>query len=307
MKTIAFIGDPHTFHLIPQSRRDDYSEIILKKIRSLKKHVDADAYILLGDVFHRPVLPIHYLTKVAEALLSLDKPVYTVVGNHDVVRYDMDRLDEASLGLFIKVGILRHLTEVKFKVGEKRYVIHGTELGAKLPKAYDKATNICVAHAFYEHASTPTDHFIFKDADVKEAGHQYYVLGHDHVKYETFVNDKGQHILRPGSFSRGTAHNYNLQREISVVVIECTRKGLVYRYKNIPTEPAQAAFKRKAFEPKRKSGKDMVFFIRGMLSTTIATDSVFDALDDVIIEDDRIREYLTNLLLQYGFTKSKEN
>lgn len=303
MKTITFIGDPHFFHIAPSSRRDDYPSIVLDKMMRVKEESPSDAYIFLGDVFHKQTLPMRYLVRVATTLLLMDKPIYSIVGNHDVPRYNVDKIDETSLGLFFKTGLIRRLTELKFKVGSQKYYIKGIDYRQPIPKAPKVDRAILVLHAFYQHTAIKTSETKITDKQLADSGFHHIIFGHDHAKYDPVTTDAGQMVYRPGSLTRGTAHHYNLLREISVLRMQCMSSGLNIKMINIPSDPVKVSFEKKVTSKGHKSLKDMVGFIRSFLSSSASTQCPYKILDEIEIENPDVRKHTETLLFNYGFVR----
>ena len=302
MKTITFIGDIHLFHIAPSSRRDDYPSIVLEKIEKVGEYSPSDIYICTGDICHKPVLPDKYKNRIIPAFNSLGKPVFSIIGNHDVPNYNLQRIDSVSLGVLFESGVLSHLEVIKFKVGSKKYCIIGCDYGEDVPEPLPGYTNILVAHAFYSSTVINTDEVKLQDEDLK--GYEHVVLGHDHAKYEPFLNKYGTTIHRPGSLTRGTCHSYNLSREISVLKMTFGEDGVNAEFVTIPSSEVKSAFKRKVFDDKIPSTKGMITFIKKFLNVNISEAPIFSILEALDIEDSEVRIYVENVLLNSGFIKN---
>jgi len=314
MKAVTFIGDVHVSHVTPSSRKDDYPMIILEKLGKVAEVSPSDAYVFTGDFTHKPQLPLKYIFHVVETLaVNFGNKIYSIIGNHDIPRDKLEKLNETTLGLLFGAGIIKHLNCIKFRVGETPYKIIGLDFGEDIKGSTNpndglgSSQKVLVTHSFYEHCGVPTDEALLTNEQINKSGVGHVVLGHDHAKYDIYHNDAGVGIYRPGSLSRGTAHNYNLEREIEVCRMEFYEEYVTAKYVTIPTDPVKVAFKRKTLEEKPKSPKDMVKFIRSMFKMKKGIIDVYNILDNVVIEDKAIRKYTDKLFLNYGFVREKCN
>lgn len=308
MKVVTFIGDPHVYHVPPSSRRDDYPRIILKKLVSVATYSPSDAYICLGDFCHKPILPTEYEVQVLMALAAMGAPVYSIVGNHDVPRGKVDQVYKTSLGVFFKSGLLKRIEKpLRFKVGGTPYCIRGADWEMGVSKTDGTCEEVFCTHAFYQQTHVKTDEFKLTDDLLSQSGVKHVVLGHDHAKYEIHENKYGQKIYRPGSLGRGTAHYYNLKREISVLRMEFYEERVKADYVTIPTAPVKEAFKRRVLEPKQPSGRSMVAYLKEFLAAEVSTKAIFKIFDSMEIQDSDIRSYVENLLVSNGFIRAKED
>ncbi len=66
MLSINFVGDPHLTPYTPASRKDDYPQTIISKYNKIQECSPSEIQVLLGDVFHKPVLPLKYVNLVAD-------------------------------------------------------------------------------------------------------------------------------------------------------------------------------------------------------------------------------------------------
>lgn len=150
---------------------------------------------------------------------------------HDEQFDRLDTYNNTSLGLLFLTGVIKPFTKITFKREGRRTVnIYGCHFPNDLPDVSDfDSYNIVVAHKFY-------DYNLDKDSlhkeDLEKHPFSMYLLAHDHSPYELKterVSDGLVRIVRPGSFSRGTAHAYNNSRLIYVDVVTIGDKVEVIR------------------------------------------------------------------------------
>ena len=115
-------------------------------------------------------------------------------------------------------------------------------------------------------------------------------------------------VYRPGGFSRGTSHFYNVWREVSIVrgVFEDKGKGYLeanLEYVTVPSLPPEEVFlEEKREQKKTKIKKDMDKFVKMVMSSKVDSSEVFEVLDSLVL-DSYLKEYMDNILVSYGFMR----
>lgn len=200
------IGDAHLNSTTPHSRIDDYPNTILDKLSQVRLFMvshNIPYLFLLGDVFHKPRQPVSYLSRVIQTFLSFKQSgirVFSIVGNHDLYNDNLQTLSSTSLGVLFYT-VVEPFNSISFS----DYSVIADNYPNPLPTSGD----ILLAHRFYNSPlGTQVDNIPKNTLKFKFA-----FLGHDHMPYDPVV-DSGCIIYRPGSFSRGTAHKYNINRSI---------------------------------------------------------------------------------------------
>ena len=110
---ILHITDSHGTVKTPESRTDLFYVTFLKKLAEIayviKLH-KIDMVIHTGDLFHTSRVSNKFMGQVAEIIQKWNVPLYVVPGNHDIDGYSIDTIDQTSLGLLAKTGVLKLLT-----------------------------------------------------------------------------------------------------------------------------------------------------------------------------------------------------
>lgn len=105
--------DVHLSDTSPASRKDDWAETVLGKLRQVAhvaKKVGAAAVLDGGDFFHvkSPGRNTHDLVRrVADVHKGYPCPVFGNVGNHDVVYGDYSYLDQQPLGVLFATNVFQ--------------------------------------------------------------------------------------------------------------------------------------------------------------------------------------------------------
>lgn len=119
MIKIFNIFDVHVSDQSPGFRTETYTQDILTKleetVRLSKKH-EATHILFLGDIFDQKVpnrVSHRLVQQVADIMRSYGKPVYILVGNHDISGGTLDSLPKQP------IGILAHLPNVQLLTWDK--------------------------------------------------------------------------------------------------------------------------------------------------------------------------------------------
>lgn len=224
--TLTFIGDLHLNSATPRSRLDDYSQTSLYKLEQIRDIAITKGYkhlVLLGDIFHKNQQPISYLNQVLLAFKDWHRSglkVYAIVGNHDISHERMDQLRKSALDTLFTSEFLTPLDRLDLHTSAGNQVtvkgFHYTQAIEPASVYEDLAeTSICVAHRFYQYQHSDAS---LSSEQVEKLGYTFYLLGHDHVPYDP-VKVGSSYVVRPGSITRGTSHQYNLDRGVQIVTL----------------------------------------------------------------------------------------
>lgn len=110
---ILHITDSHGTVKSPESRTDLFYLTFLRKLAEITyivKLQKIDMVLHTGDLFHSSRVSNKFMGQVAEIIQSWGVPLYVVPGNHDIDGYTIDTIDQTSLGLLAKTGVLTLLT-----------------------------------------------------------------------------------------------------------------------------------------------------------------------------------------------------
>ena len=278
MSKIYFIPDVHLQEQSPRSRKDSYPTTILEKLEYIVNYVNENdgTCIFLGDLFNAVNMPMIYFYRVVDVFKKFKKTPYTIVGNHDYPRNNEDMLPRTPLGLLNNIGLIEYIQHLEL---EGKVVIEGSHYWQSIPKAHQLTDTalpmkrISVAHCFYEDAFQETHNLKVKD--IMELGYDYYVLGHDHTRYEP-VQVGDQIVYRIGSLSRGTAAENQLIRD-NVYILEYDTDLDYFRDVPVPCLPAKEVFNESIFLRKEESKLDTQKILDNLVFTS--NDSIYDVLD----------------------------
>lgn len=232
MSKVIFVGDVHLKPSSPISRKDDYSESMLSKLRAVADYalsVGAPTIIMLGDIFDSTNTSVSYLSRCMDVFNDIRKrgvSLFSIIGNHDIKNERLDSLSGTPLGVLVKsqcVGVFNSLT-----VGKTRIVAH--HYSAPLEANLCDASSVLVSHSFFNQSFSDSS---LSEHDLTALGYGAYVFGHDHVPYDSVEGD-GWVLLRPGSLCRNTSHFYNLYRKPRVLVLDVD--DFSFSYWEVPCE-----------------------------------------------------------------------
>lgn len=313
----AVIGDMHLNAATPKSRIDDYPKTMMEKMAILRRHLISRGVkhlILLGDIFHKAKQPSDFEFRVAEEFLKFRKEgieVYSIFGNHDQQYDRLDTYDKTSLGLMFLTGVISPFTKITFEREGKRNVnLYGCHFPNDVPEVGDfDSYNILVAHKFYEYN-------LDKDSLTKEELEKHpfkmYLLGHDHVPYDMVTqrtSDGLVRIVRPGSFSRGTAHSYNNTRMVYVDIISITDKVDVVR-DTLPVKKPEEIFSASVIDKVDMKGlsndlsKQLSDLITKLYEVEDNGGSVYSVLDATEV-DPKIKARIESYLYEAGILRKQ--
>lgn len=225
---VLLIGDPHIEGRVPGFRKDDYPQVVLKKLRWCLKTAEEQQLlpVILGDLFHVPRDNQNWL--LYELLALFESPVYGIYGNHDCRENQLNEHD--TLSILVQAGKYRLLSEEtpwRGTMAGRSVIIGGTSWGRKLPKTIDIGAEdetplvIWVSHhdlivPGYEEQGH------FKPYEIE--GVDYVINGHIHRTLEDVI--KGQTTwVTPGNIIRRSRSDASRSHIPSVLKLEVTANG----------------------------------------------------------------------------------
>jgi len=262
MIRLVWRTDVHLSDRAPASRKDDWTESVLGKLRQtilVANKLKAQAILDGGDFFHikSPVQNSHSLIrKVADLHKGCHCPVYANVGNHDCVYGDYSYIDQQPLGVLFSTGVFERCYDEHEAVFEQDGVkvrvvgvpYHGTKYEME---RFDRITKgdedylVVIAHVLASntggHMFENEDIIAYDDlmdhpADVFCFGHWHKNQGVERSKdgSKTFVNI--------GSLTRGALTQDSMHRNPCIAVLEFTPEGVGVKVVNLKVEPAEDVF-----------------------------------------------------------------
>lgn len=136
---ILCIGDPHLCGWAPGYRKDQYTEVVLAKLRWAIQYARESHLlpVLLGDLFHVPRNNANWL--VIQLMALLEGEILALVGNHDLSENLLS--DHDTLQVILAAGRLRRLDQHPWlgKINGVPVAIGGTDYGQEMPAIVDHA------------------------------------------------------------------------------------------------------------------------------------------------------------------------
>ena len=304
---IGFVGDLHLNSATPKSRIDNYPETLIEKLESLRilcLNNDIKYLVFLGDIFHKPSQPVSFIYQVLQKFLDFKNSgiqCYAISGNHDISFESLDTLSKSALGILFEVNALVPFSDIYVKGTRTPVHIKGFHYTEE-PTEPDDFTyyNIMVAHMFYEFDLSKES---LNKEDLARLKYNMVVLGHDHTPYDLLTEDtiSGKvRVVRPGSFSRGTSHSYNINRSIFIDVLNINGQINIKRFL-VPSKPSDQVFsstvldKTDLKELNKELSEQFIDLVNRIYSQDTSSFDVYQALDSSTASQevkDRIVMYL---------------
>lgn len=287
MTKIVCVGDIHVTDRAPISATESYTDDIIEMLKWVADYaydIEADAVVWAGDVFHHkaPGRNSHKLVlKMIDVVKYHRVPLWCVTGNHDVMNGLTDSVhDTQPLGVLYAAGLKEldgwHPTlpllgvpwrESWCEPGDPEKALErwrqpppGTHINrnGSVPSWEVLSKALVVTHApIYPPAMADKQLFELVplagpgglSAAMGNVGYLYY--GHIHEDHGIFeVN--GVTYANMGAISRGSLHEYNLERKIQVAVWTDGTAGIEalsnpepagFTAVEVPHKPASEAFR----------------------------------------------------------------
>ena len=219
-------------------RKDDFHKALadkLKEVKEIGEKEEVDYYLHGGDFFDRPDATAKSTGEFGKILQSFKKPIYGIIGNHDIYGYNLDTLERSMLGIYEKLDIIRLIDwENPLILEEDGFRIQIS--GAPFEYDIDQSTNyyypdreqgvdlhILMIHSFLMDKPfikgvyyTLIEDIADTDADIILSGH--YHSGYGKIEY----NDKI--FVNPGALIRNSRAKLELKRRPSVVILDLSEK-----------------------------------------------------------------------------------
>lgn len=240
--TIKFLyfGDPHIRGTNPRNRTDNYSEAWKAKLREIwgigLRH-NVTAFLQPGDTFHTPDVANSVLNEAADIFSEAPAPIYTTVGNHDIPGYNVSAFGNTSLKLLERIVPNFHVVNDPSKPiyfdGEGFHVqLTFTPYSGEMDRdgygyspgiEYENPQlfKIHVSHGMLLDHTPPFDKFTLVQ-DVQTTANLV-LTGHDHTGYGIYMRGDGVDFCNPGSLTRMSASQAEIDRPIQVALITVER------------------------------------------------------------------------------------
>jgi DNA repair exonuclease SbcCD nuclease subunit len=198
---ILYLTDTHMRSSPPKWRIDDWYRtqfVELEEILQIGKDNKVDILIHGGDFLDKQKVSHQLITDLMKHLKNSLAPIYTLLGNHGLLGYNHETVDNSGLGNLIEAGLVNKLDTL---VDEKnKLVIKGYHTSLEIPKSYmfeeqyRDYFKVAVAHQYLiAIESLPFQYLHPKDV---ETDADLFLLGHWHSPF-----DYGK-FHNPGSIAR---------------------------------------------------------------------------------------------------------
>jgi DNA repair exonuclease SbcCD nuclease subunit len=295
MSEIRFItsSDEHIADQPPGFRKDSYCDAILAKLSwqgDIARKIKPDGILRGGDLFHTKAAnktTMSTLAKVSDIHRHFSCPTYTVVGNHDITRNDLDTIYGQPLGVLIKSEVFHPLKDEIFISGSMRVRVIGISytpglnhdtLYRQVQARDDDTYTIAVIHALA--AYSPEEKIqsffnenIFDYRDLVFKGcPDVYVFGHYH-KDQGIQEFNGVQFVNLGAISRGALTFENLSRRPKISIITCNSQGISIEEMKVPCGDPADVFDLQLKQQLEKERRNLNEFISKLKADQETADS----------------------------------
>jgi len=293
--TLVWRTDVHLSDRTPRSRKDNWTQTVLGKLRQvgrIAREVKADAVLDGGDFFDvkSPQRNSHALVRAtAEVHKDYPCPVYANVGNHDCVYGDYAFLPQQPLGVLFATGVFKpcydeHEAEFTASDGTVVRVVgvpyHGTKYDldriAKIRKGEeDFLVIMCHMLASPTGGSMFEGEDIIRYSDLRSHDADVFCFGHWHKDQGVVENGYGQYIVNVGSLSRGSLSQDDMDRQPACVVLRFEKNiGVTFDRRNLEVTPAAEVFDVEARTRQEERSTAVDSFVDSIKDTLTATQSL---------------------------------
>jgi len=246
------VGDLHASSTPPVSRGDDYIAAVFDKLNQINKiasQEECQAIFFLGDLLHIKRQAHGFINHLNMQLNRMYAPCFAIIGNHDEYNDDPDSLAKSpSGGLFVS-GALSWMDIVQ--IGSLK--IKGYDYLPEMALE-DCGCRAALAHAFLSHDFSKRG--LLDSGSIEKSGVELLFLGHDHKPYPP--KEFGKCVIhRPGSVTRGSVHDYQMERVVQVAVADS--ETLEVKYHTLKVKKPEDIFRAKALIEKEERNAVDVF------------------------------------------------
>ncbi len=226
---IVFFTDMHIKFNKPSSRLDiNYLDTCLKKLNFIIKttnNLNPDIVIFGGDLFDKPNISNSTIIDTIKEISNLQKPLYVVIGNHDIMGYSKDSLYSSAIGILIETKVCKLLEEeIIGNVRIKAMHCYDKEVFDDIKQGY---LNILVAHKPITNINIPSKIDLTNLLTINK--YDIILSGDIHMPHLIEYNNK--YFINPGAAVRTSL--VEKEREPKFLVLDITDK-ITYKLITIP-------------------------------------------------------------------------
>ncbi|MDF2841580.1 MAG: metallophosphoesterase [Herbinix sp.] len=329
---LMYFTDPHVRVKSPLYRLDDYGERILKKLNyvaQLGHEHNVDGYICGGDILDRPDIPYSMMAKLISVLIKFEKPIYTVIGNHEEFGYNPNSHPRTALSIVTASGLLTRLSMnnpiiLTDALGNK-VSLTGCDAHSELDKygrvsdyvdipEVTNAVRIHVVHGFLAKRPWPQVPVTTID-DILHTKAHLVLSGHEHSGFGV-VRKGGKVFCNPGALGRVTASVGDVNLDVKVALIDTgvavDSDGINIDLLKFPIEiapPANEVIDREKLELEKEHKQAQAAFVASAKEAIKKFNfeegfNLYSMLDFLILEDEIPEE--VQKLMRYYIEKAEE-
>jgi DNA repair exonuclease SbcCD nuclease subunit len=299
---ILLLGDIHARDRSPANRKEGYLDEVLDLLWQtveLEKSLGCDAVIWAGDIFDfkAPSKTSHATVLKMIEIVKAYRNLWIVTGNHDISNDVLDSLYEKQpLGVLLHAGAHElvgwHPSLPVYGVPWQQDWTTGDEWqnafddwADSLSRAWQPKKALVVTHCpIYPPAEAVGKPFDLVPAeDLAQAmgygGALYY--GHIHEDHGIYEVD-GVTFCNPGAISRGSLHEYNVEREVKVAVwdSETGFEQIVLNH-----QPACDIFRMDEVADAKDDKRNFDAFLGSIGTTTLSMNSTASVIQHIMLLD----------------------
>ena len=320
---IVWCTDIHLADRPPRGRVDDYAASIFEKLRQVAQiagKVKAAAVVMGGDIFHvkAPIRNSHDLVRRAvEAFRGFPCPVWTILGNHDVLFAERAMYTRQPVGVLEACGAMKILDHekglsalfeeegVKVRVEGVPYDVDFAPRRLAGIRKGDEDWLLAVLHvlASKEAGNLGTERIFGYGELAQAAPADVFLLGHYHVNQGvTRIGlEHPRWFVNVGSISRGTLSYEDLARAPSICIMDFPKpgEGVTPKFTVVKLRVAEAklAFRVEEHEEEKAAESEMGEFVAAVgreleIGVDLDLNAVIERLDVEVGVKETVRKYL---------------
>jgi len=295
---ILCVGDIHARDRAPRGANEPYLEDLLDLLRQtiqLESKYDCDAVVWAGDVFHEkaPSKTSHSTVLRMIEIVQGYKNLWIVPGNHDVSNDVLDSIyDKQPLGILYRAGAKElsgwHPELPLYGIPwQQDWHEEGTldRVASLWLEASRHQESLIVTHApLYapqEAAKVPFDTIPLEELSKALGGSGSLYYGHIHEDHGIYAVG-GVTYCNMGALSRGSLHEYNIERDIKVALWE---DGEFTEIK-LDAKPAEQVLRVEAHLEAKEGKLNLESFLDSIGAKTLEISSTSAVVDYIRGRDD---------------------
>jgi DNA repair exonuclease SbcCD nuclease subunit len=246
---LLLIGDPHLEGRIPGFRKDDYPNVILRKLTWALDYAEENKLLpaVLGDLFDKPRDNPNWLLVTLLGILQ-GREVLGLYGNHDV-HYNPELTEHDSLQLLVQAGVLNLVSADSPWCGlmnGRRVIVGGSsyrhDIPAKFDGRRDAIPNTPPLVVWLTHHDISCPGYDDGRIDPSEIeGIDLVVNGHIHRRLEPVACGRTTWVT-PGNISRRSRNDASREHIPSVLRIDVAEASHQLSYVTVPHLPFDEVF-----------------------------------------------------------------